>query len=106
MIYLKLILVHFILDFPGQGQFLSEAKNHTKPFPGIPWQWAMVAHSFIQAGGVWLVTGSLTFAIAEFLAHFVIDFLKCSGKISFSTDQILHIFCKLIYAIVIHTHVA
>lgn len=99
-------VVHFICDYPLQGDFLSRAKNHKKPFPGVPWCWAMVAHCTIQAAGVWLVSGSSILAVIEFVAHFIIDFLKCDGKIDFNVDQILHLGFKLIFAVCIYAGMA
>lgn len=100
-LFLKLVIGHFVADYPLQGDFLSKAKNHKQPVPGVPFYQALIAHAAIQAGMVWLITGSLVAGSAEFLAHLMIDYAKCEGIISFNQDQIAHLLCKYIYAFVI-----
>lgn len=39
-------------------------------------------------------------AVCEFVAHFAIDTTKCGGFISFRTDQLLHVVCKVAIAAV------
>jgi len=97
-IFLKLLVGHCLCDSPLQGDFLAKAKNHKVPIPGVPWYQALVAHSVIQAGMVWLVTGKLWMAGAEFVAHAMIDYLKSEEKINFSQDQYLHVGFKAVYA--------
>jgi hypothetical protein len=98
VLFLKLAVGHFLCDYPLQGDFLAAAKNHRKPIPGVPWYQALMAHSAIQAGMVWLVTGKLWIAGIEFVMHALIDYTKSDGRISFSADQILHLLCKVTYA--------
>lgn len=90
---------HFLLDYPLQGDFLSKAKNRAAAIPGVPWYQAMTAHCFIQACGVWLLTGSAALGVAEFLIHFATDDAKCNGRISFNQDQAIHIGCKVAWAL-------
>ncbi len=97
----KLIFAHCLADYPLQGDFLAIAKNHKSPISGVPWYQALAAHSIIQAGFVWLVTGSLACAFFEFFAHSLIDWLKCEGRISFNVDQGMHLLCKVGYAFTI-----
>ena len=52
VLFLKLLAVHYIADFPLQGDFLANAKNHRKPIPGVPWYQALFAHAVIQGAGV------------------------------------------------------
>ena len=106
LLLFKMIFVHCLADYPLQGDFLSMAKNHKKPIPGVPWYQALGAHSAIQSGGVWLITGSLLCATLEFIAHALIDYLKCDGKISFNEDQAAHIVCKVLYCALIAAGVA
>lgn len=98
ILLLKLTIGHALADYPLQGDFLAMAKNHRKPIPGVPWYQALAAHSAIQAGMVWFITGSLVFGCVEFVAHSVIDYLKCDERISFNQDQSLHLACKIVYA--------
>ena len=57
----------------------------------------MGAHAAIHAGGVGLITGNLWLALFEFVAHWLIDGVKCAGMLSFNQDQALHLVCKLAY---------
>ncbi len=96
---LKLIIGHFLCDFPGQGDFLAKAKNHKQPISGVPWYTALLAHASIQAGMVWFVTGSLTFGVIELGLHAITDYLKCDQRITFNQDQAIHLLCKVGYVI-------
>jgi hypothetical protein len=93
--FLVLVAVHALCDYPLQGDFLARAKNRGAPMPGVPWWQAMSAHAAIHGGSVALITGSIWLGLAEFCAHFIIDDLKCSGRISFNKDQAAHIGCKM-----------
>jgi hypothetical protein len=96
-----LIVAHAVCDFPLQGDFLSRAKNHLLPIEGVPPWIALCAHATIQAGAVALVTGYYSLGCVEFLAHVLIDYLRCRKLFSFGADQALHIFCKFEWALVI-----
>lgn len=89
-----LIVAHALADYPLQGDFLARAKNRTAPLPGVPWWQALTAHSLIHAGFVAGITGSPWLGMAEFVAHWITDDLKCRGKIDFNTDQAVHVVCK------------
>jgi hypothetical protein len=94
LVIIALIGAHALADYPLQGDFLSKAKNRTAPIPGVPWYQALGAHVAIQGVFVALITGIWWLAIAEALAHWFTDDAKCRGKISFNTDQAIHIACK------------
>lgn len=96
-----LIVGHALADYPLQGDFLAKAKNHTAPISGVPWWQALLAHSAIHAGAVLLVTGSLILMLLEFFVHTITDYAKCSGLISFNTDQAIHIVCKVLWVAII-----
>lgn len=102
-LFFKLVIGHFLADFPLQGDFLSKAKNYNTAIPHVPPFWAMAAHCAIQAGMVWLITNHWGFALIEFMAHWVIDALKIENEITFSGDQIMHILCKLLYVLMIYS---
>ena len=93
-LFLKLCVGHFVCDYPLQGDFLARAKNHLQPIPGVPWQWALLAHAGIQGGMVAYVTGVWWLGLAEVLLHCRIDYLKCAGRICFDEDQVKHLMCK------------
>ncbi len=90
-----LIFGHAVADYPLQGDFLSKAKNHKQPIPGIDWYVALSMHCIIHAGVVFLITQSLLLALLEYIAHMTIDYLKSDNIISFKTDQSLHVWCKI-----------
>lgn len=94
-----MIAFHALADYPLQGDFLAKAKNRTAALPGVPWYQAMGAHAFIHGGFVLLALGVWWIALLEVAAHAVIDDAKCRGRISFNTDQALHIGCKVIWVI-------
>lgn len=96
-----LIAGHYLCDYPLQGQFLSDGKNPYKPLPGVPWYQCMLAHSFIHAGMVLMLTRSFTMAIAELGAHFMIDCAKCRGETSYNEDQWCHILCKVAFVVIL-----
>lgn len=97
-LFALMVAGHALADYPLQGDFLAKAKNHTAPIPGVPWWQALTAHSAIHAGIVGLVTGSLWLALAEFAIHNATDYAKCDGRISYNTDQAIHIACKVVWA--------
>lgn len=99
-LFAALIIGHAIADYPLQGDFLAKAKNRTAPLPGVPWQQALAAHASIHAGAVWLITGSIWLGLAELMAHAIIDDAKCRGRLSFDTDQALHIACKVLWVVI------
>jgi hypothetical protein len=90
-----LLTAHAICDYPLQGDFLAKAKNRHAAMPGVPWYQAMGAHAVIHGGSVAAITGIWWLGVAEAVAHFIIDDLKCSEEIDFNTDQILHVLCKV-----------
>ena len=92
-----LVFAHFIADYPLQGDFLAKGKNRLLPIPGIPFWHPLTAHAAIHGGFVGIITGSLWLGIAETVVHWITDDAKCRGKISYNTDQAIHIACKLIW---------
>jgi hypothetical protein len=93
-LFIILLVVHALCDYPLQGDFLARAKNHKAPIPGVPWYQALTAHALIHAGAVLLATGSMMLFLFEFVCHWCIDRTKCEGAISYDTDQLLHVLCK------------
>lgn len=95
MILIALLAAHALADYPLQGDFLSKAKNRSAPIPGVPWRQALGAHVVIHGAAVALITGIWWLFIAEAAIHWITDDAKCRGKISFNTDQAIHVVCKL-----------
>ena len=73
-----------------------EGQNHKLDLvPGERiWPLALAGHAAIHAAVVWLITGSTLLAVIEFAAHSATDWAKCDGRISYNTDQAIHIACK------------
>ncbi len=87
-----LILAHYVSDFGLQNDFIAKFKvPRSAPF----WYHVMTAHCAIQAIGVYLITHSMPLTAADFASHFVIDYCKCRGWLSFNQDQALHIACRI-----------
>lgn len=104
-LFFALVIGHALADYPLQGDFVARFKNPAESLPGpdgpvTVWPWVLGAHACIHAGAVWLITGSVLLGLAELVIHWVIDLSKCRGRFGFHTDQILHVGCKLIWAIV------
>lgn len=93
-----LLVGHAMCDFPLQGEYLARGKNHLAPLPGSPWPILLAAHALIHGGAVALVTGSVSLGVVEAIAHAVIDYAKCDGRISYAGDQIAHVVCKIAWA--------
>ena len=96
-LFFFLICGHFLADYPLQGDFLARGKNRLAAIPGVPFYQCLLAHSFIHGGVVAYITGDWFLGLLEIVLHAIIDDAKCTGKISFNTDQVLHILCKVIY---------
>jgi hypothetical protein len=94
LLLIALLMAHALFDYPLQGDFLSKAKNRTAPIPGVPWWQALTAHAIIQGGAVALITGIWWLFIAEALIHWLADDAKCRNRISYNTDQAIHVLCK------------
>ena len=58
-------------------------------------------HKFPSALVEHTISISSLIAILEALLHFYIDYLKCIGKFNLLVDQILHIFCKCLWVLMI-----
>lgn len=99
-IFAALCVGHALADYPLQGDFLAKAKNRVAPIPGVPWWQALGAHAAIHGGFVAAITGLWWLGVAEALIHAVTDDAKCRGRISYNTDQAIHIACKAVWALV------
>jgi hypothetical protein len=47
---------------------------------------------------VFLITGNVLLGLIETLSHWIVDFLKCEGRLSLHQDQAIHVAFKIIYA--------
>lgn len=99
ILFFLLIFAHALADYPLQGDFLAQAKNRNTAVGKVFWPHALFAHSVIHGGFVLVLTGSIGMAIAESVIHGITDWLKCDNKISLNQDQVIHITCKLLWAL-------
>lgn len=93
--------MHALADFPLQGDYIAKHKARPQADNKSVWIVTLTAHCVIHAGGVWLISGSLAYAAAELVLHGVIDVCKGEGKFGLITDQLLHLGCKLVYALLL-----
>lgn len=100
-LFAAFVVMHALADFPLQGAYLAQQKARRTATSQGEWIVALTTHGVIQAGGVWLVSGSLGFGITELILHTLIDLCKGEGRVGFVTDQLIHLGCKLIYVVLI-----
>jgi uncharacterized membrane protein YhaH (DUF805 family) len=99
--FVLLIMTHAVVDFGLQNQFVADFKARKS---GVDfWGWVLGAHCLMHGAGVFLVTQRIDLAIAETVAHGIIDHLKCEGKFGFHMDQFLHVVCKVIWTVLFFT---
>lgn len=96
-----LLFGHFLADYPLQGDFLAKAKNRKNPIAGVPWYHGLIAHSAIHGGCVGVITGSVWIGVAEAVVHALIDDAKCSNRISYNVDQLLHVLFKVAWMLTV-----
>lgn len=106
-LFVALVVMHALCDYPLQGDFLARGKNHRNPIPGVPWYQCLFAHAVIHAGGVGLLTESYVCAFLELALHAIIDHAKSEGlfgadpHLAFDIDQALHLVCKFAWAVLV-----
>jgi len=98
-LFAAFVVVHALADFPIQGDYLARQKSRKSADSNSEWIVALLAHCIIQAGGVWLISGSLAIGCIELALHSLIDLVKGERKFSILIDQLLHLSCKLGYAL-------
>jgi hypothetical protein len=100
-LFAAFVVMHALADFPLQGDYIAKQKSRRQADNRSVWIVALSAHCVIHAGGVWLVSGSLAFGFAELVLHALIDLGKGEDKFGLVTDQLLHVSCKLAYAVLL-----
>jgi Protein of unknown function (DUF3307) len=100
-VFFALAVAHALADFPLQGDYIAKQKTRASAGSDEEWIIALLAHSLIHAGCVWLVTGSMLLGAVELLLHALIDIGKGQRKFGLLTDQALHLGCKAIYVLLI-----
>lgn len=104
--FVLLLAGHALADFALQGEAMAKGKNRhnrTTPPPGAKyqpsWQYWLSAHALIHGAVVYFITGLFVLLILEAVYHWLIDFFKCENYYGIHTDQALHAFCKLAWAV-------
>jgi hypothetical protein len=91
-----LCMAHFLGDFGLQSDRMALEKC-----PGcsgsVPWHWWLSGHGAIHGLLVGLITGQPLLGLAEWGLHCLIDLGKCRRRYSMSTDQALHLLCKVMW---------
>lgn len=96
-----MVVAHFAIDFPFQGDTTAVQKNrHTDNAlaKAVPWYYWMTAHALMHGAAVGFITGYVLIGVLEALVHFGIDTLKCDRRIGIHTDQGLHLAFKVAWA--------
>ena len=99
-LFFAFAISHALADFPLQGDYLARTKQRSQASTVPEWLISLTAHSLIHAGGVWIISGSVIIALAEFVLHWLIDLGKGEGLYGYVTDQALHLSCKVAFVIV------
>lgn len=98
-----MVAAHFLLDYALQGDWMSKAKNPTLELvPGEEiWPMALFGHSILHATAVQIIAGSWALFVAELIIHAVTDYAKCRNLFGYNTDQLIHVGCKIAYALIL-----
>lgn len=103
MVLFLLLAAHATFDYALQGDTVAVNKNPNANTPlqqHVPWYYWMGSHAFQHGGAVAIITGSAWLGLAETLAHFAIDYGKCSKKYTIHGDQLLHLVCKVAWLVI------
>jgi len=97
-LFLMLSMGHFVGDFGLQSDRMAREKC---PGHGVTlgWGWWLTAHAGIHGFLVALVTGIPLLGLAEWIVHILIDLGKCRHLWRLPVDQALHVFSKLLWAL-------
>ncbi|MEB3331506.1 MAG: DUF3307 domain-containing protein [Synechococcaceae cyanobacterium] len=97
---LMLAMGHFVGDFGLQSDRMAREKC-----PGndvtLSWGWWLSSHAAIHGFLVAAVSGCPWLGAAEWGMHMLIDFGKCRQRWGLTTDQALHLACKLVWTLIL-----
>ncbi len=105
-----LLCGHALADFALQTEFVATNKNRHirhKFEPDIRskmqviWPHLMLNHCLHHGLMVFIITKSLTLALAEVAVHFVTDYGKCERWYGFHGDQFIHIATKVAWTVIV-----
>lgn len=90
-----LLFAHAITDWAIK----SDTMGVLKVPKNQEWYW-LTAHSMVQGAGVAIVTQNIWLGMAETIVHWFIDFGKCEDAYGIHIDQSLHLFSKILWAVI------
>lgn len=112
-LFFKLLCGHALGDFALQSDTMAQRKNRNRAIdprsippgakPQAVWFYFLTSHALIHGGIVYLITGSVLLGVIETLFHWGIDFWKCENLYGIHADQTLHILCKVLYVVMMHS---
>lgn len=94
LLFMKMLLIHWLMDYPLQGDFLSRAKAL-----GPLRRYHLIAHAGMHGCAIAWLLSNPWIGLAEWLAHTITDELKVRNIISFQVDQLIHVLCKIMWVI-------
>lgn len=97
-LFLMLAMGHCVADYPLQTDRIAIEKCRGCSAT-LSWQWWLAAHAGTHAFFVAWITAQPLLGLAEWIAHALIDHLKCQKLYNLAVDQFLHLMCKLVWAI-------
>ncbi len=104
---------HALMDFALQGDAMATSKcrkANNALQKAVPWYYWLSAHALlhgIMVGVIIQWTNKFNletiaaYAMLETLFHWLIDVAKCEGITNIHHDQILHLLCKVAWAIML-----
>lgn len=98
---LLLMIVHFVVDYQFQSDFVALNKNRKFNKTVVPWYYVMLSHCCCHALPLWFLLNPF-YAVAELICHFIIDVAKCEGFTNIHVDQFLHMFCKASWVFMVY----
>lgn len=98
-LFLALLGGHLIGEFPLQPVAMLNGKSADRsPLHGIPWQFWMLGHCATHGVIVAHITHNPLLGLLETAAHFILDHAKCTNsQITYWQDQLLHVWCKIVW---------
>lgn len=103
-----LLAGHALMDFALQNETMAVCKcrgcDHLVA-ASVPWYYWLTAHALLHGATVgvvvrWLGFGwniAMTLALAETVAHWLVDHGKCRKWYGIHVDQGLHVGCKVVW---------
>jgi len=101
-----LVAAHALMDYALQTEIIATCKCRGCDNPvakSVPWYYWLTAHAVLHGAAVgavvrWFGFGwgtAAAYALAETVAHWLIDFGKCEKWYTIHADQALHVLCKV-----------